>query len=416
MFVAYVAQGLPVGLFFYAIPSWLAANEIEPLIIGGFVGATALPWTLKFLNGFIMDRFAFLAMGKRRAWLIGAQTVMICGFVVGASMRPGLEDIALLTTLSFLINTATTFQDVAVDGLAVDLIPDHERPRANGLMFGGQSVGIAIGAALSGYLIANFGVSVAFVCIGSLVGATLLLALVARERPGERLLPWSPGQASSQARAQKANAWLPLLRTVWNSMLNRDSFLVGFTVMMNGVIFGLYLTVGPVIATGMGGWSDEEFSALTGLASVVAGLCGVFVFGFIVDRIGTRLGGTSGLIVYATVGLLMSVAVSVGIESWMIVALAFGAILCDIYIKVSTCSTAMRLCDVRVSATQFTLYMALANLGTTLSGFIAGPLDQLGGERALTIAVCCAGLLGAAAFSLVRLEPEPEPELAPLVD
>lgn len=416
MFVAYVAQGLPVGLFFYAIPSWLAANEIEPLIIGGYVGATALPWTLKFLNGFIMDRFAFLAMGKRRAWLIGAQSVMICGFIIGASMTPGLEDIALLTTLSFLINAATTFQDVAVDGLAVDLIPDQERPRANGLMFGGQSVGIAIGAALSGNLIANFGVSTAFICVGSLVGATLILALVARERPGERLLPWTSGQASQEAQSQKADAWLPLLRTVWKSMLNRDSFLVGFTVMMNGMIFGLYLTVGPVIATGMGGWSDEEFSALTGLASVVAGLCGVFVFGFIVDRIGTRLGGTSGLILYATVGLLITIAVSVGIESWMIVALAFGAILCDIYIKVSTCSTAMRLCDVRVSATQFTLYMALANLGTTLSGFITGPLDQLGGERALAIAVCCAALLGAAAFSLVRLEPEPEPKLAPMVD
>ena len=416
VFVAYVAQGLPVGLFFYAIPSWLAANEIEPLIIGGYVGATALPWTLKFLNGFIMDRFAFLAMGKRRAWLIGAQSVMIFGFIVGASLNPGLQDIALLTTLSFLINTATTFQDVAVDGLAVDLIPDQERPRANGLMFGGQAVGIAVGAALSGFLIASFGVAAAFVCIGSLVAATLGLALVARERPGERLLPWTAGTASAQARAQKAHAWLPLLRTVWRAMLNRDSFLVGFSVMMNGMIFGLYLTVGPVIATGLGGWSDEEFSALTGLASLVAGLCGVFVFGFIVDRIGTRLGGTTGLILYGAVAFLMIAAVSIGIESWMIFAMAFGAFLCDIYVKVSTCSTAMRLCDVRVSATQFTLYMALANLGTTLSGLITGPLDQIGGERALLFGVCCAGLLGAAAFSRVRLEPEPEPELAPLVD
>lgn len=416
VFVAYVGQGLPVGLFFYAIPAWLAANDVSAILIGSYVGATALPWTLKFVNGFMMDRFTFLAMGKRRVWLIGAQLIMVLGFVLGALLNPDFSDIALLTTISFLINAATTFQDVAVDGLAVDLVPDDERPRANGLMFGGQAVGIAIGAALSGYLVSNFGLPAAFLSIGSLVALALALVLVARERPGERLVPWGAGQAADEAKAQKPDAWLPLFKSVWGAMLNRDSILLSVTVMMNGVIFGLYLTVGPVIATGVGGWSDEGFSAISGAASLAAGLAGVFVFGFLVNRIGTRLGGTSGLLLYATIGLVMVMLQPYWANSWLIAAFAFSAFLADIYLKVSTCSTAMRLCDVKVAATQFTLYMALANAGTTISGFLTGPLERLGGNQALLMGVVVAGLIGAAAFVMIKPGEDAEPALAPLVD
>ena len=41
--------------------------------VGDVLGLTALPWTLKLVNGFIMDRYTFLAMGMRRVWIIGAR-------------------------------------------------------------------------------------------------------------------------------------------------------------------------------------------------------------------------------------------------------------------------------------------------------------------------------------------------------
>lgn len=416
VFVAYIGQGLPVGLFVYAVPSWLAANDVPPVLIGSYVGATALPWTLKFVNGFIMDRFTFLAMGKRRAWLIGAQLIMISGFLVGASLNPGFSDIALLSIISFLINAATTFQDVAVDGLAVDLIPDDERPRANGFMFGGQAVGIALGAALGGLIIASFGLSIAFLYAGALVSVSLTLVLVFRERPGERLLPWTHGQVSSEARTQKADAWGPLLKSVWSAMLNRNSVLLSLTMMMNGMIFGLYLTAGPVIATSEGGWSDEAFSSVIGLASLTAGLSGVFVFGFIVNRIGTRIGGTSGMLLFSTFALVMVLLQPFWATPWIIGAFVFSALLNDIFLKVSTCSTAMRLCDVRIAATQFALYMALGNVGTMLSGFMTGPLESLGGNTALLLGICVAGLIGAAAFSQIPAGEAVKGRLAPVAD
>lgn len=417
VFMAYVAQGLPVGLFFYAVPAWLAANGVSAVLIGGYVGATALPWTLKFVNGFLMDRFTFLAMGKRRAWLIAAQFIMMTGLLIGALINPDVSDIAALTAISVLINTATTFQDVAIDGLAVDLVPEQERPRANGLMFGGQAVGIAFGTALSGYMTASFGLSYALISVACLVALTLSLVIAARERPGERLLPWTSGEASEVARAQKADAWWPLLKSVWGAMINRDSILLAIAVMMNGVIFGFYLTAGPVIATNFGGWSDEGFSGLTGLASLVAGLGGILIFGLIVDRTGTRVGGTSGMLLYATLGLTMALTSAYWGISGLIVVFVFLAFSTDIYIKVSTCSTAMRLCDVKVAATQFTLYMALSNAGITISGFLTGPLDRLGGSVALCFGIMVAALIAAVAFTQIKTKRSDVPAAAvPAID
>ena len=48
---------------------------------------------------------------------------------------------------------ATTFQDVAVDGMAVDIMKEEERARASGMMFGAQSIGIVAATALSGLAI-----------------------------------------------------------------------------------------------------------------------------------------------------------------------------------------------------------------------------------------------------------------------
>ena len=47
----------------------------------------------------------------------------------------------LLGIAGFVVNMATTFQDVAVDGMAVDVMEEGEHARASGMMFGGRRSG-----------------------------------------------------------------------------------------------------------------------------------------------------------------------------------------------------------------------------------------------------------------------------------
>ena len=214
LFILYVAQGVPIGLFWFAIPAWMAANGADAADIGYVLALTALPWTLKLVNGFIMDRYTFLAMGRRRIWIIGAQTAMISLLLGCAAVGPEVKDILLLGIAGFVVNMATTFQDVAVDGLAVDIMEEKERARASGMMFGGQSIGMAASTALAGLAIARFGPSVAYLVSASFIGLITLYMIALRERPGERLVPWGAGEAHPRNRAIHLGAWLPC-RRLW---------------------------------------------------------------------------------------------------------------------------------------------------------------------------------------------------------
>src|SRR5690606_22420824 len=146
---------------------------------------------------FFMDRFAFLAMGRRRAWLMGAQLMIILGLVAFAVASPRPDQALLIGVFSLIVMTATTFQDVAIDGMAVDIAPDEERARANAFMFGGQAVGMAGGAAITGHAIGAWGPTTAFLLVASLVAAIFILIVFIREREGERLLPWTDGCAAA---------------------------------------------------------------------------------------------------------------------------------------------------------------------------------------------------------------------------
>ena len=403
LFFLYFVQGFPYGLFFYAIPTWLAANDVSPGAIGGFVSASTLPWMLKFLAGFVMDRFSFLAMGKRRAWLISTQIIIVLTLLVSAWSNPGFSDVLLLSALAFTVNFAAAFQDTAISGLAVDLVPDEERARANGFLLAGEGIGMAIGTALSAILIARGGVSAAFWVMAGIILLSLVLLIIIRERPGERLLPWTSGRASDATLEHNLTAWGPLFRSVWRAMANPDGVRLTIALMLNGATYGLYVVIAPIIATNFGGWTDEDFSTLNGLAGLVSGIAGMLIFGILVDKIGTRWGGTIGLLGYACIGIVFIASAPFWQAQTVFIIVVFAAFLTSTLAYVAMYAAAMRLCDLRVAATQFAIFLAFANLGTILAGATVGTLDALGGTN-LILAV--ASVIGfAATLSFWQIKP-----------
>jgi len=43
LFILYVGQGMPIGLFFFAVPAWMAANGASAAEVGSVAALTALP-------------------------------------------------------------------------------------------------------------------------------------------------------------------------------------------------------------------------------------------------------------------------------------------------------------------------------------------------------------------------------------
>ena len=73
----YTAQGIPEGLTFFAIPAWLALNNVSAAAIGGYL-ARSKPWSFKLFAGPLMDRWSYRPwagrpVGAVRAGGAGAQ-------------------------------------------------------------------------------------------------------------------------------------------------------------------------------------------------------------------------------------------------------------------------------------------------------------------------------------------------------
>src|SRR3972149_4900477 len=66
------SSGLPLGLVWIAIPTWMARIGVDIKIIGLFTLAQA-PWTFKFLWSPLMDRYPLPFLGRKRGWILVSQ-------------------------------------------------------------------------------------------------------------------------------------------------------------------------------------------------------------------------------------------------------------------------------------------------------------------------------------------------------
>lgn len=392
LFILHVGQGMPIGLLWFAVPAWMAVRGASPADIGTVAAFTALPWSLKLANGFIMDRYTYLPMGRRRAWLFGAQAATVVFLLAAAHADPGPGDIAVLAALGFAVNLATAFQDVAVDGLAVDIMAEDERARGAGMMFGGQALGIAGASALAGTVIEGYGAPAAFLAIAAPM--LLLGAYVAalRERAGERLMPWTRGRASARSRAAQLTAWRPLLRATVIALTSPVSLLWVPVLFARGLFYGVMVAVTPLIGASEVGYNTAQIASLTGAAGLIGGLVGMTLGGWLGDRFGAKRTTVFWLAVQLAAIAAMLLVRGMWSDPALFTAFVIGWFALDIMLTVSSVPIAMRLCEPGIAATQFTVYMALGNLGITAGAWVVGQAGWLGGlgEVFLVVAIVVA--------------------------
>ena len=358
----YSAQGLPFGLFSVAIPTWMAASSYPASEIGTFIGVTSLPWSLKILAAPMMDRFGYPAMGQRRPWVLGAQICLLLAFA-GFFLVP--EELALMAALGCLANTCAAAQDVAVDGMAIGVLPENERATANGFMFGGQYFGISLGVSGGGYVLNSEGLAgIGLVGVG-MMSLVLLLPLLVRERPGEKLLPWSKGK-SALDEPPHGGGFVGLLRNLLRQLLVPVSLLlIGVQLtyrMADGALYALL----PVHAVQSLSWADTAFNDWYTIGSIAGALLGAALAPW-VDRIGTGRA-------FAAIGGLKLALLAVGVlvvdaADWVVRAYLVAHLFSSQLLAICVVATMMRICTGPVLATQFAAYMGISNLAHSAGAF-----------------------------------------------
>ncbi len=373
----YLAQGIPEGITYFAIPAWLAMNNKTPVEIASFVAVIGIPWSFKILIAPLMDRFTILSMGRKRPWVIFGQLGLIISFLAIGLVQDPLNNLNGLMISGFFISFFGAFQDVATDGMAIDIVPIKEQARANGLMWGSKTIGTALSLVIGTTLINMLGFTTAISSLSIAVAFIILVPIFFRERPGEKLMPWTKGEPSKQSKNTQLKSWKQIFKSLLKIIILPSTIIMGVASLIIGLMYGLIDTLLPIFTIQELGWTNTSYSQAYSITTVAGGFFGMFVGGALVDFFGNK----RMIIIYliATIVLIGSLALLP--EFWKNDKFIFVFImlyyLFYTFLCIAIFAACMKLCWEVVAATQFTLFMALSNMGRASGSGLVGTLKDI---------------------------------------
>jgi len=399
----YLCQGFPIGLSQIAFPAWLTAQGLDLADVASFTAIVTLPWAFKLVAGPFMDRLAFPAMGLRRPWVVLAQTMLVLASLILLGIHDPKTELGALTVACTLMNCFAAMQDVAVDGMAITVFRDDERGTATGFMVAGQVAGYSFTGWLCVVLLNDFGIPATGLLTACSVGAVGTIALLFRERPGERLLPWSRGEAHPEAPKPERRTGHLFLTLARLFVLPMGLVLVGVEASYR-MLEGISLVWHPKIAIRDLGFSDEDYAKWVSIGSVTSAVVGL-AMGLLIDRIGQKRGIIIGLASNAALYAILYF-VSPSLKDPVFAAIMLTAVqLGSQWMFISTVSLFMKICGVRVAATQFSIYMALSNLAKSFGSKAYPTIEAETGPEGMFLfvsAVYVFGIVLIAFFDLAR--------------
>lgn len=381
----YAAQGLPYGFIAITVIAYLTREGMTPDAISGLLIMVGLPWSFKWMWGPLIDLIGIPAMGRRRPWILLSQSIVIALLLVMGLVPGLLDDPSTLGWCLFLLNCFVALQDVSVDALAVDLLRPEERGRVNGLMYGCNYGGLAIGSAALGMVVVRNGIEAAFLVLAVCIGLIMLLPLFLRERQGDRLLGvvrTRDQDSLSNADRNIADPDRLTLGRIATTLLNiLRAFLTLPTAagvllaLLASISTGLFAVYFPKLMLEELGWELESYTGTTGSIAFV-GLGGAILGGFLADAVGPRrLAAVSGL---CSAGLWIIFALTrpywdngISMVTIMILEAGLGGMF-----SVSLFALFMGVSWKLVAATQFTAYMALLNASRLIGNKLGGWMED----------------------------------------
>ena len=380
----YMTEGIPLGFTATAIATQMRRQGLGPAAIGAFVGSLYLPWAFKWVMGPFVDTLSSDRFGRRRLWILMMQLGMV-GTLLIAMPVSYTTQLGLFTLIILAHNAFGATQDVAIDALAVGVLPEHERGTANGFMFAGASIGQAIGGSgvlfLSG--VVPFSTSYLLV-VGAILCVTVFVVLPLNE-PKRAPQPKAQGSAG----AAIGRELMTFVHDSWRAFTGSRAALVGVVVaLLPAGAYALSLALQSNLAVELG-LSDNQIAQLNLVTTLIFAFACV-AGGWLSDRFGRRR--MLALFICLTVLPTLWLAWSMWQAQWImpvdvtralrpqpsaaLIATFWAAsisfnVFQGLYYGVRS-ALFMDVTTKAVAATQFTAYMAMANLVITYTSWWQG--------------------------------------------
>ena len=168
--------GLPLLLTITVLQAWMKEEGVDLAVIG-MMALVGLPYTLKFLWAPILDRFTLPFLGRRRGWLLVAQTALILSISGLGFTDPGKSP-WMVAFIAFLVTFFSASQDIVVDAYRREDLPDEELGLGSSLYVNGYRVGMLLasggGLVMADHMPFSMVYQIMAVCLLPGVATTLL--------------------------------------------------------------------------------------------------------------------------------------------------------------------------------------------------------------------------------------------------
>ena len=393
----YLAQGIPWGFMTITLANYMSSNGLSSAEVGTLTAFTLLPWTFKISWAPVIDSLQLKSMGKRRPWILLAQLLMTLSLISIIVIEPYLtgENMDMKMSFKYLLwiffvhNIFAVLQDVCTDALAVDILPTEEQGRVNGLMWSSKILGVSAGGAILAFVMDDYGIRGAVFAQMAVLFVIMLFPLFCVERKGDKRFPWSKGGATEFTNE-------PTIVTRPISEIVRD-LLVGFSlrttlfysamILISLVGWGVMETTLKTVCNQQIGWHYKHTSLVMGYAGIPECLMAVCA-GWLGDRFGRKLMMTTGLIGYG----LLSIGFALSADHWgdgyatqwaadgtwdnyIVWCYTVGYKPLLAIFVVNYIADSMKMSWTTSSATMFTIYMTLSNIGHVIGNKLAGNVE-----------------------------------------
>lgn len=354
--VLYLGEGAPIGFIWWALPTWLRTQGLPVEQIAALSGLLVLPWVGKFLWAPLVDRIRGTRRGLR-GLVVAAQ------FCMGATLLPlvwlDLEaQFGVVRWLLLAHALAAATQDVAVDALALRVVPAGDRGRLNGGMQAGMLIGRSLfgGGALvlSAYLGWSLLIVLLVGCIWMSTASVMLIRINEHDEVASRECVGFRGFSKVLRR-----------RATWVGLL--------FAATAGAAYESVGVLCGPMLVDL--GIPEHRVGWLFGLPVVAATLVGGLVGGMYADRLGKRRMVGAGLIGFVMVVIGLAGLALTGTKTGLPYFCALTALyFCIGVFTVSSYSLFMTLSRPPLAATQFSAFMSATNGCEAWAAWVGGML------------------------------------------
>jgi len=370
------ASGLPLILTDSTLKLWIQDAKV-PLQTIGFFSLVQLPYNLKFLWAPLLDHFELPFLGRRRGWLLVTQVLLVVALAAMAFGDP-VGRLSLLAAFALGVAFLSASQDIASDAWRTEILPRSQQASGTTTSIAAYRVAILLASAGALALADHFGWRATYL----LMAAAMTLGIVGTLLAAEPEVG-NPHRTLGAAVVEPFRNFLLRPHALW------------------ALLFIVLYKLGDQLATSLApvflrevGFSKTLIGTVMKGVGLPALVAGGYLGAFFMRRWSLR----KALLVFGLVQILSVLVLLVP----AVMGPKVGALIASIALEnlgfgmgvAAYMTLIMRLCDLRFTATQFSLLTSLAALPRTLLAAPAGMAAISYGWRGYFIFCAIAALPG----------------------